>query len=489
VEEKGADDAEGPLMAPTRYARPLGGLGWLLAAAAAFTVAVFAVAPLRLPLGWDEITYIAQTSVHPSPVVMPPIHSRGAGLLAAPVTLVTTSLVMLRAWMTLLSGAGLFLALLAWRRLRPGHVLALAAVIIGGLAVTQINAVEVMPDWWEAIGALAVTGLFLRLVIIGPTRLVTVLLAVSVFFLVLVRCQDAVFLTAPLVVAALAVPAWRRRGTLAAIGAGLAAGAAEWAGEAWAFYGGPAGRVRLIAHEPPTFGLYFSLPQQISHLAGGCSPRYCPRWVHPWLGPWWAALLLLAILGICTAWRSRPAAPAVPAPAVPAAEAPAGAIPAIRATTVVPAACAVTLLAGYALFDPFTMPRYLLPVIALAAIPAADGITWLAAARRWQAATLPAVAAFLLAGLVTQHYVFRTQAAAVYNFNARWRAKAGYLRQLGVRPPCITGPGNLPVAYYLSCTPAWADEHLPALLDRPPGPGGWHELQVHGRRIRVYVRN
>ena len=246
-----------PPMAPARdVRRPAGrgGLGWLLAAAALFTVAVFAVAPLRLPLGWDEITYIAQVSAHPSEVVMPPIHSRGPGLLAAPVTLLTTSVVVLRVWMTVLSGAGLFLALLAWRRLRPGPALALAAIIIGSLAVTQLNAVQVMPDWWEALGALAVTGLFLRAVTIGQTRLVAVLLAAGVFFLVLVRWQDAVFLVAPLATAALVVPAWRRRGTLAAIAVGLAAGAAEWAGEAWAFYGGPAGRPRLTAREPPKVG-------------------------------------------------------------------------------------------------------------------------------------------------------------------------------------------------------------------------------------------
>jgi hypothetical protein len=460
--------------------RPPAGLGWLLAAAVLVTLGVFAVAPLRLPLGWDEITYIAQTSAHPSPVVMPPVHSRGPGLLAAPVTLLTTSVVVLRAWMTLLSGAGLFLALLAWRRLRPGPVLVLAAVIIGSLAVTQLNAVQVMPDWWEAVGALAVTGLFLRAVTIGRTRLVAVLLAAGVFFLVLVRWQDAVFLTAPLAAAALVVPAWRRRGTLAAIAVGLAAGAAEWAGEAWAFYGGPVSRLRLAAREPPKLGLYFSLPRQLGHLVGGCSPRHCPPWVHPWLGAWWAALLVLAILGIITARRTRSAAPAVPA-------APA-AVPATRATAAVPAACAMTLLAGYTLFDPYAMPRYLLPVIALAAIPAADGITRLAAARRWRAAALPPVAAFLLAGLITQHYVLRAQAASLHYGNARWPAQASYLRHLGVRPPCILGPGHLPVAYYLGCTPAWADQHLPALLARPPGPSAWHQLHVPGMRIRVYIR-
>jgi hypothetical protein len=451
----------------------------LLVAAALFTVGVLAVAPLRLPLGWDEITYIAQASIHASQVVMPPVHSRGPGLLAAPVTLLTTSVMALRIWMTLLSGLGLFLALLAWRRLRPIPALVLAAVIIGSLAVTQLNVVQVMPDWWEAIGALAVTGLFLQAVTIGYTRLVTVLLAVGVFFLVLVRWQDAVFLVAPLVAAPLVVPAWRRRGTLAAISVGLAAGAAEWAAEAWAFYGGPAGRLRLTAHEPPAFGLYFSLPRQLGQLTGGCSPRDCPAWASPGLDAWWAVLLVLALLGIITAWQSRSAAAAFPAVTAPA--------PATWATTAIPAVCAVSLLAGYTLFDPQAQARYLLPVIALAAIPAADGITWLTACRS-RAAALPLVAAFLLAGLITQHYVFRAQATSLYHRDARWPAEARYLHHLGVRPPCILGPGSLPVAYYLGCEPTWADQHLPALLARPPGPSAWHQLHNPSLRILVYMR-
>lgn len=467
-----------PLLASARSVRSLPGLGWLLAAAVLFTVAEFAVAPVRLPLGWDEITYIAQTSVHPSPVVMPPIHSRGAGLLAAPVTLLTTSVVVLRAWMALLSGAGLFLALLAWRRLRPWPVLALTAVIIGGLAVTQLSAIQVMPDWWEAIGALAVTGLFLQAVTTGLTRLVAVLLAAGVFFMMLVRWQDAVFLTAPLAAGALVVPAWRRRGTLAALAAGLAAGAAEWAVEAWLFYGGPVGRVRLASREPPTFGLYFSLFQQVRNLTG--APRAVPPWVHPWLGVWWAVLLALAILGIVIAWRARPAAPADPAAPT--------TVPATWATTAVPAACAVTLLAGYSLFDDYAIPRYMLPVVVLAAIPAADAIAWLVAPRRWRAVALPLVAAFLLAGLITQHYVLHAQAASTGRLDARWVAQARYLHRLGVGPPCITGPGHVPVAYYLGCVPAWADQHLAALLAQPPGAGAWHLVHAPRRPIKVYIR-
>jgi hypothetical protein len=98
------------------------------------------------------------------------------------------------------------------------------------------------------------------------------------------------------------------------------------------------------------------------------------------------------------------------------------------------------------------------------------------------------VASFLLAGLITQHLVLSAQAAGLYRHNARWSAQASHLRQLGVRPPCILGGGYLPVAYYLGCTPTWADQHLPALLARPPGPGAWRQLHDPSLRFRVYVR-
>jgi hypothetical protein len=154
--------------------------------------------------------------------------------------------------------------------------------------------------------------------------------------------------------------------------------------------------IGLTAREPPRFRLYFSFPRQAGRLFGGCSPRHCPLWVFSGLGAWWTALLVLAILGISTALRTRSAASAVPA-----------------ASAAVPAACAVTLQVGYGLFDPYAWPRYMLPVIALMAIPVADGIARLVAARRGRAAALPLVAAFLLAGLVTQHYVLRVQAASL----------------------------------------------------------------------------
>src|SRR5260370_14774995 len=128
TEVRGTPDITGP---QNRQARLSGdSLLWLILVSTLFTLAELTPALLRLPLGADEISYIAQTSAHASQVMLPPVHGRAVGLLAAPVTLLTTSLVVLRVWMALLSGIGLFLAMLAWRGLRPAWVLAVAGCLV-----------------------------------------------------------------------------------------------------------------------------------------------------------------------------------------------------------------------------------------------------------------------------------------------------------------------------------------------------------------------
>src|SRR5580693_3123166 len=84
-------------------------LFWLALASFLFLVAEITGGLRHMPLGADEIGYIARTSIRQSGVMLPPVHGQGAGLLAAPVTLLTTSLGALRVWMALLSAAGLFL--------------------------------------------------------------------------------------------------------------------------------------------------------------------------------------------------------------------------------------------------------------------------------------------------------------------------------------------------------------------------------------------
>ena len=158
---------------------------WLILVAAGFLAAELTPALLRLPLGADEITYIARTSVRVSGVMLPPVHGQGAGLLAAPVTLLTDSLTAIRVWMSVLSAVGLFLGLLSWRGLRPMWVLVLAGVILASLAITQDSGVQIYPDWWGALGVLALTGLFLQTVT-GRLRSRRVLPLIAIASLVIV---------------------------------------------------------------------------------------------------------------------------------------------------------------------------------------------------------------------------------------------------------------------------------------------------------------
>jgi hypothetical protein len=447
-----------------------GSAWWLAFVGGLLVLAELTLTPLRTPLGWDEITYIAQTSLHGSPILMPPAHSRGAGLLAAPVTLVTTSVVVLRVWMALLSGAGLFLALLCWRGLRPARVLALAGVVLGSLAVTLLSGTQVMPNLWEALGALALAGLFLQAIsgrMDGKT--VLPLIGAVVFFLFLVRYQDALLILAPLVAGLAVLPAWRHRGVLAAIGAGLLAGVIEWLGESYAFYGGPASRLREAASQPPKLGLYFSLRDQLRVLDGPwyCKAGGCPGWRYPGLTAWWLALVVLVIVGITAGRRlwSPSSGSCV--------------------------ASAAAVLVGYAIGVPIAAPRYLLPVLALLSVPAADGMAWLGTRLRWRFAAIAAVSAFVLAGVVSQYFVQRTEVRGTEISSRLWQLEASDLHELGVRPPCVVGGPGTPVAYYLGCSltsDGWSPTVLmpPAL---PVHPGAWHQVLLAGTPdVIAYVR-
>src|SRR5215471_19074106 len=112
---------------------------WLVAAAAAFTLAVMLFTPMRMSLGWDETVYASQISQHVPIMRWSSERARGMPLLVAPVTL--------------------------------------------------------FPDYWIGIGALASAGLFLRGLVTGrATTGILAALAAAVAFAALMRLADAVFL-------------------------------------------------------------------------------------------------------------------------------------------------------------------------------------------------------------------------------------------------------------------------------------------------------
>lgn len=440
---------------------------WLILVAAAFVITELSPGLLRLGLGTDEITYIAQTSVHASGVMLPPVHGRGPALLAAPVTMLTTSILALRLWMALLSGIGLLLVLLAWRGLRPAWVIAVAGGILGSLGIAQMMGVQVMPDWWEALFGLAATGLFLQAVT-GRMRqkVVLPLLAGAVFGLILLRPEDAAFLMLPLVVAIFVHKPWRRRPIVLAIGAGIAAGLIEWTIEAFIFFGGPLSRLHMMHQEPPRFGFYFTLPYQLQVLNGPwyCKPGQCHSWQFPWLTVWWAAFAALVVVGLIWARRKG-----------------------LLGTSLMAVLPGLSVLAGYTLFVPYAAPRYLLPVVALLAIPAADGIAQLAAVRRWRPAGVSAVCAFLLFGAISEHFVGASMISSEDSGRPYAIVQANVLRDLGVHQQC--GLVSTSVAYFIGCAAPWEGEPLPEFLRlQPGGHAGWYRVYLPNNPEVVFLR-
>ena len=407
---------------------------WLLGVAAAFTVAVLALNPLHQGFSWDETVYISQISKHTPGMPWAPERARGMPLLVAPVTLITSSPAALRVYLSVLAGAALFLALLAWRRLRPAWVLALAGLVFGGLWVAQAEAPLVFPNFWAAVGALATAGLFLRGVTrIGSRGVNAILLGVAVAFTTLMRPADAVFLLIPLLLLGLTVTAWRSWPVLLGITAGLAVGLGEWVAEADMYFGGL--RARLRGTRAASGGTGLHLLNGLRFMNGRTG------WTYPDILGWWAVFILLAVLGVWAISRSRGWPYAL-----------------------VPALCAASVYLLYS-FPNLVSARYLLPTYLLLAIPVADGIAWLSSGARWprRIAGITVAAVFVAAELVSQHLVLVKEIGSRDAGLSSAGQVISELHHLGIHRACIITtdskqpfmPFAMPAAFNIGCAYAW----------------------------------
>ncbi|HEY2505204.1 MAG TPA: hypothetical protein VGI58_01705 [Streptosporangiaceae bacterium] len=472
-----------------------GTLWWLAGVAAAFLLAQLAFVAGRLQLSWDEIVYISQVSMHAPAAYFDPARARGVPLLVAPVTLITSSVLALRIYLSLASAAGLLLALLAWRGLRPAWLLALAGLVFGGLWVAQYYGPQAMPDEWVAFSALAAAGLLARAMSgqASPReqRWSLAGLAASVAVAALVRPGDAVYLCAALTTAVIVVPGWRPWSALAAIGAGFGAGAAQWVGEASARFGGPLARLRLAGAEQGGFGWHLAFWDEFKAVNGPTLCRPCTVGLrYPGISAWWLALPLLAGFGVLAARRNGQ-----------------------FRSSLLAAGCGLALAFQYLFLIGYAAPRFLLPAYALLAIPAADALGWLVTGVRYrvQPITTAALVTFLLAQLAVQHVVLAHQVAEKTGFFTGYQRIAADLHRHGVRPPCLVkGEQDIPVAFYAGCASAprvasaprgddprkVADGSGGAVVlvrpgDRPPRYArGWtrHDLPgVHSRLLRLFA--
>ncbi|MFJ2766786.1 hypothetical protein [Streptomyces sp. NPDC087300] len=432
-----------------------GGLMWVVSA---FVVAQLLLVAHGLGLGWDETVYVSQVGPQAPAAYFSAPRARGVSLLVAPVASWSTSTTLLRVYLALLSGLGLYLALRVWRGLLAPRTLALAAALFASLWVTVFYGPQAMPNYWVAVGALVTVGCFLRAQRDRHGRgdrheqadrhgqagrggsAAEWGMAAGAALMALMRPTDAVWVCLPLGIALVGVRRWRSWRLLAALAGGLAAGAAQWIVEAYLHYGGPMARLAAGSRIQGGLGWHLAVDDQLRGLGGRplCRPCTGPLPDVP-LVAWWLAIPALAACAVVVALRRRRAA-----------------------APVLTLLCAGSAAVPYLFLIGYAAPRFLLPAYALLAVPIADVLSHLVGGA--SEARRPLVVLLVALGLaghlavqyaVLEDVVDRTDAAG-----SGYARAAAELHRLGVRPPCLlTGHDAIPIAYYAGCASGHTHGH------------------------------
>jgi hypothetical protein len=406
---------------------------WLALVAGAFTVTQLLLVRPGMGLGWDETVYVSQVSAHAPAAFFSAPRARGVSLLVAAVTSWSSSTELLRVWLALLSGLGLFLALRVWRGLFPMRVLTLAGALFATLWVTVFYGPQAMPNYWVAIGALACAGCFLRAQADRFDRSALWGVGLSTALMAWMRPTDAVWVTLPMLVLVVGVRRLRLRRLLVALVAGLVAGAAEWVVEAYVSYGGLVQRLSDGSRIQGGLGWKLAVGDQLRSLGGRTLCRPCTGPMpNAAVTVWWFALPLLAALGLALAVRARR-----------------------PASTLLLLACAATAAFPYLFMIGYAAPRFLLPAYALLAIPVAAALVHLVTApsRAWRPVAVTLVTLGLAGHLAVQYVVLERTVHRTTAAHQGWARTATELHRLGVRPPCrLTGYQAVPIAFYAGCS-------------------------------------
>ncbi|HVV75827.1 MAG TPA: hypothetical protein VHC43_07305 [Mycobacteriales bacterium] len=394
----------------------------LVAVSVAHAVSPLILRGVHSALGWDETVYVSQIDPHAVAERFTAPRARGLTLLTAPASLLSGSLVVLRVWMAILSGAGMFLAFLPWLRVRRSYVVPFAALMFSGLWVATYYSFEAMPNQYVAYGALAACGWLVMWMRRPDRRRWLGYAATAVAFTALMRPTDSLFLLVPLLAGVVLQRTLSRRTRVIASSlliAGLLVGFAEWFVEAYVRFGGPLARFHQASAEN-IGGLHWSLGAQMRVLAGPILCRGTCQATSPMADRiWWFAIPVFVGVGIWAARRHRASAPYLIATGV-----------------------GLTIAAQYVFAIGYAAPRFLEPTYALLALPAAEAVAWLW--RRAGEGGRPVVFASLLvlgaAQGVTQLHLLRVNDHRLAVSATRAELMADYLEDTGVSgPDCFVG--------------------------------------------------
>ncbi|WLW49872.1 hypothetical protein [Streptomyces sp. YU58] len=406
---------------------------WPLAAVAGlYTLAQLVLVRPGMGLGWDETVYVSQVGTQAPAAFFSAPRAWGVPLLVWPVASWSTSTELLRVYLALLSGLGLYLALRVWRGMFPTRVLAVAGALFATLWVSLFYGPQAMPNHWVAFAALACVGCFLRARADRLDRAALWGVAACGAIMAWMRPTDAVWVTLPLLVLAAAARLWRPGLALAG---GLAAGAAQWVIHAYLSYGGLGQRLHEASEVQGGLGWNFAVDDQMRGLMGRALCRPCTGALpNPAITAWWFVLPLLAAVGLAVAVRARRTGP-----------------------TLLLLACAGTAAVPYLFMIGYAAPRFLLPAYLLLSIPVADALFHLVTkpGGRWRPVAAVLVAIGLTGHLAVQYAVLDRTVDRTTAARDDWARTAADLHRLGVRPPCLlTGHEAIPVAYYTGCSAA-----------------------------------
>jgi hypothetical protein len=449
---------------------------------------------VRHPFGLsqDESNYLAKVDPSVPELYWTQPRAWGMPALAAPVAVFSPSLTIYRLYFGFLSSAGLIAVFWPWLRVLRPAVAPAAALFFSTIWFTAAFGSLVMPNLYVGLGAVAVTGLFVRAVH-DPAWWRLALTAAAAGFIALVRPTDSVLVMVPLFVIALVVPRLRRLKVLAAVAIGELMGWLPWVIEAYLRFGGPVERLRA-AETSGTHGLNLRSSNLLifPRLLDG-TPAYCCSGGTPAdAGPiplalttWLVGVLVIAALGVVWSVSER------------------------RLPEMMLVCLSAVLLAGFYLLLPgFTALRFLLPAFALLSLPVAFALVH--AMRRWRKTAAVIVVSALVGHVAPMLLLAERQMDASWRWrSAQVRAGAALQPLVNERPCLVIANPPAPLAFYLGCDAqtSGTSKRQPgrvsqaraegvfvlALLSALPPPGSymasWQQVPVPGlpHRFQVYV--
>jgi hypothetical protein len=457
-----------------------------------FQVVQLVIVQHPLGLSQDESNYLAKVDPRVPELYWSQSRAWGMPVLAAPIAAFSPSLTVYRLYFGFLSSAGLIAAFWPWLRVLRPAVAPAAALFFSTIWFTAAFGSLVMPNLYVGLGAVAVTGLFVRAVQ-EPAWWRLVLTSAAAGFVALVRPTDSVLVMAPLFAISLVVTRLRRLTVLAAVAIGELIGWLPWVIEGYVRFGGPVERLRAAETSGPG-GLNLRssnlliIPRLLDGTPGYCCSGGTPADAGPVplaLTTWLVGVLVVAALGVVLSVSER-RLPEMMLVCVPAG----------------------LLAAFYLLLPRFTTLRFLLPAFALLSLPVALALVH--AMRRWRKTAAVIIVAALIGHVAPMLFLAERQ----MDVNWRWRstqirAAAALQPFVSERPCLIIANSSGPLAFYLGCetVPSRATKDQPsrvtqaraegvfvlALLPGAPPPGSymssWQQVRIPGlaRRFQVYI--